>query len=135
LSAPLDLRQQALADLRPPAIALLVTGLLGLAADLLSLWAWMRLPEEALERFPLGLTPPPPGAMIAALAIFTLLSAVVALGAMQMLSLRWYPLALAGSLLAMINLANACCLLGVPFGIWALVVLLRPDVREAFRNS
>ena len=32
----------------------------------------------------------------------------------------------------MINLANACCLLGVPFGIWALVVLNKPEVKAQF---
>ena len=34
---------------------------------------------------------------------------------------------------AMINIGNCCCLLGLPFGIWSLVVLLKPEVAEKFR--
>ncbi len=49
-----------------------------------------------------------------------------------MISLRWYPLAIAGSVLATIPMVSPCCLLGLPFGIWSLVVLLQPDVKSAF---
>jgi len=59
-------------------------------------------------------------------------SGVVFAGALSMMSLRWYPLAIAGSVLAIIPMVSPCCLLGLPFGIWSLVVLLQPDVRAAF---
>lgn len=65
-------------------------------------------------------------------AIFAGVSAVVLLGSITMLMGKLHWLGVTASILAMINLVNCCCLLGLPFGIWALVVLLRPDVREAF---
>ncbi len=57
---------------------------------------------------------------------------VVLAGAVSMMSLRWYPLAVAGSVLAIIPGISPCCLLGLPIGIWSLIVLLQPDVRSAF---
>jgi len=44
-----------------------------------------------------------------------------------------WPLAMTASILSMLNFGNCCCLLGIPVGIWALVILLMPDVKEAFR--
>jgi hypothetical protein len=44
-----------------------------------------------------------------------------------------YPLAMTGSIVALLP-CNVCCLLGLPFGIWALIVLNDPDVRNAFRS-
>jgi hypothetical protein len=54
------------------------------------------------------------------------------IGAMQMLRLRSYWMAVLGSLFIMGNLTNCCCLAGIPIGIWSLSILLRPEVRRAF---
>lgn len=60
------------------------------------------------------------------------LSLIVALAAVQMLRLRSYWLAVTGSVLSLINIGAVCCLLGLPFGIWSLVVLLRPEIKNSF---
>lgn len=58
----------------------------------------------------------------------------VILGAFQMLRRRGYGLAVTASVLAMtLNPYTCCCMLGIPVGAWALTVLLRPEVRAAFR--
>ena len=62
------------------------------------------------------------------------ISLVVLIASIQMMRLRGHGLAVAGSVLAMLNLGNLCCILGLPFGIWSLVVLMRPDVRNAFQG-
>ena len=49
----------------------------------------------------------------------------------NMLWLRSYWLSIAGSFAIMPG-ACFCCLAGVPIGIWALYVLLKPEVRSAF---
>jgi hypothetical protein len=54
------------------------------------------------------------------------------LGGWSMLRLRAYPLALVGSFSVMIG-GCVRLFLGVPVGIWSLVVLLRPEVPAAFR--
>jgi hypothetical protein len=64
--------------------------------------------------------------------LFGLLGLFVFIAAIQMARRRTYGLAMAGSILAMVNVGNLCCCLGLPFGIWALIVLARPEVRAAF---
>ena len=59
---------------------------------------------------------------------------LILFGAIRMLSLRNYQLAFAASVLAMLPCvtSSCCCVLGLPFGIWALVVLNRPEVKSNF---
>ena len=52
--------------------------------------------------------------------------------ALQMKKLQSYGLAMAGTIVAMIPCISPCCILGLPIGIWALVVLLKPEVKAAF---
>lgn len=53
--------------------------------------------------------------------------------AVQMQRLRSYEFALIASLLAMLPL-GATCLFTFPLGLWTLLVLLRPNVRQAFHT-
>jgi hypothetical protein len=48
-----------------------------------------------------------------------------------MLQMRSYGMAITTAIIALVP-CHCSCLLGVPFGIWALIVLNREDVREAF---
>ena len=61
-----------------------------------------------------------------------LVSVVILLGAMKMKKLESYGLAMAASIIAMIPCFSPCCLLGLPIGIWAVVVLSKPEVKSAF---
>lgn len=58
---------------------------------------------------------------------------IIIAGSASMLSMRYYPLGFIAAVLTMIPGTSACCLLGLPLGIWAIVVLVRPEVRAAFR--
>jgi hypothetical protein len=51
-------------------------------------------------------------------------------GGLQMLQLRSYAWSVAASVVGIV----ACSLIGLPLGIWALIVLTRADVRQAFAN-
>jgi hypothetical protein len=53
---------------------------------------------------------------------------LVAYGGVQMLQRRSYAWAMAAAIISIVS----CSLLGFPVGIWALVVLTRADVRQAF---
>jgi hypothetical protein len=57
------------------------------------------------------------------------------IGGWRMWSLRNYGLAVTGAIVAAIPCVSCvgCCGIGEGIGIWALVVLLNPDVRAAFR--
>ncbi len=81
-------------------------------------------PSESL----LGLT----GPWLAVSALFLLMmSAVMIWGAFRMRQGKSYGLACTACILAM--LMTPANLIGLPVGIWALVVLLRPEVKAAFR--
>ncbi len=58
-------------------------------------------------------------------------AALIFFGAMKMKDLQSYGLAMTAAILAIIPCFSFCCL-GIPFGIWALVVLLNKDVKPAF---
>lgn len=59
-------------------------------------------------------------------------SGFVLFGGLRMRDLRGYGLAVAASIVAIIP-CWACCCIGIPAGIWSLVVLMRPEVKASFR--
>jgi hypothetical protein len=62
-----------------------------------------------------------------------LLGPVLLWGAIQMLRRRSYGFCRITAILAIIPLSAACCcFLTLPFGIWALVLLLRPETKALF---
>lgn len=68
-------------------------------------------------------------------AVDFLASFVVILGGVRLLSLKNYGLALMAAILAALPgvSCSGCCGLGNIVGLWAIVVLLAPDVRSAFQ--
>ena len=54
-------------------------------------------------------------------------------GGLQMKKMQNYSLAMGASIVAMIPCISPCCLVGLPIGIWALVVLNKPEVKSAFQ--
>ena len=71
---------------------------------------------------------------VAALSLLvTCIGAVIVYGVMRMKELENYKLAVFGSVLAVLPITPGC-LLGVPFGIWALTALTRKEVKKAFSD-
>jgi Na+/proline symporter len=56
----------------------------------------------------------------------------VLVGAMKMKNLQNYTLAIVATILVMLPCNCPCCILGLPIGIWSLIVLLNSDVKAAF---
>jgi hypothetical protein len=69
--------------------------------------------------------------------IFSLVGLVVAgfiiYAALEMKQLRSYPVCIAAAALAILPGCSPCCCLGIPLGVWTLVVITSPEVRAAFR--
>ncbi len=61
-----------------------------------------------------------------------LVSGFIVFGALKMKKLENHGLAMATSIIAMIPCISPCCIIGLPIGIWALVVLAKPEVKSAF---
>ncbi len=62
------------------------------------------------------------------------LDSLVILGAYNLQKLKSYPLAMTGAIIACIPCCGPCVVLGIPFGIWALVLLNNPDIKRHFGN-
>jgi hypothetical protein len=54
------------------------------------------------------------------------------LGGIMMRSLSGYGLCMTGAIITMLPCTTGCCCTGCPFGLWALLILTRPDVRQGF---
>ena len=57
---------------------------------------------------------------------------LILLGATKMRNLQNYGFAMTAAIIAMVPCISPCCVLGLPFGIWALIVLMKPEVKAAF---
>lgn len=54
------------------------------------------------------------------------------LGAYHLMNLKKYSLAMTGAIIACIPCCGPCFVLGIPFGIWALVLLNNPEIKPHF---
>ncbi len=115
-----------------PAVGLMVAALWKLLSALTAMLflsghtQWL---DPMLGRFNIG---PFFGMADAGLVFFKVVPALFILfGALQMLQLRSYTWSIAASILAIV----ACSLIGLPMGIWALIVLARQDVRDTFAHA
>ncbi len=66
------------------------------------------------------------------LGIGAALNLVAIIGGFSMRSLGTYWLSISGAIVSLIPCATGFCCTGIPFGIWALVALSRPEVKAAF---
>jgi hypothetical protein len=125
---------------RGPAIALmavsifaLVCGIVGLGLDVFLVLSGAVAQMEAVNNGPVS-----EYTQIAIRSIWgvilLLAASFVLYGAIQMKGLTKYSVARSAAIVALIPLLGPCCILGIPFGIWALVTLGRPEVRSAFRS-
>ncbi len=69
---------------------------------------------------------------IASSLIGILVAAFIIYAALRMKELNQYGLCMVASILAMIPCISPCCIIGLPIGIWCLVVLTKPEIKEAF---
>jgi len=57
---------------------------------------------------------------------------LILMGAVKMRKLESHAFCVTAAVLAMIPCTSPCCLVGIPIGIWALMVLSKPDVKSVF---
>lgn len=109
---------------RAPAIGLLVAVGINIAV-IFALIAMALIYSSATQQRSLALWP-----ALIALPLAIILNSLIVAGAMYMMRLRRRGLAIAGAILAMI--ATPGNILGLPMGIWSLVVLSRRNTTDAF---
>lgn len=127
----------------PPAVALIVTGGLGIVTQLLSLF--LGLSANFTQGFQEGLSEgmespeflaPFLGSVFIVISsiIGMIIAALIIFAGIRMLKIQNRGFAIAASILAMIPCISPCCIIGLPVGIWALVVLNDNDVKMAFNE-
>jgi len=133
-------REAALQAVKGPAIALTVTAILGLIMvglglilNCLSLAGIQLTHNPALDPQTERLINSFGGGLGILMDIVGGIVGVIILrGASKMRRLENHSFAMAAGVCAMIPCISPCCLLGLPFGIWALVVLNKPEVKSQF---
>lgn len=128
--------------MKVPAIGIITTGALGALLSLAGVIATLSGSNKVAE-LPPGLPPEAAGLLksyLSAIEPFNLplnllaliLSSLTLVAGIKMLQRRSYGLVMAGVIIGMIPCLSGCCCTGLPFGIWALIVLSNEEVRKSF---
>lgn len=133
-------RDAALAVVKGPAMGLKATAILGFIAVglglVINIWTltggtigMQQLPNPQMQQYfnTLG-----GGMGIVQNIIAAVIGVLIWRGAAKMQALESHQFAFTASILAIIPCISPCCLFGLPFGIWALVVLAKPEVKSQF---
>jgi hypothetical protein len=122
-----------------PSIGLLVTGIIGGIFSVLGLFmsflgtSISSLMADRFNEFDDRYAQMFEGAAgIASSFIGIVVAAFIIYAALKMKDLSQYGLCMAASILAMIPCISPCCIIGLPIGIWCLIVLSKPEVKTAF---
>lgn len=119
----------------PPAIVLTIVGVLGIGFSLFNAMYALQEPKvdpnappflQEIQKNSFG----PTAAIVQ--SVFVVVNAFIILGAIQMMRMKTWGLAVAATIVAMLNFGSLCCVLGLPIGIWSLVVLMMDDVKRSF---
>ena len=119
-----EIRQQV----KRPAIGLLVTGIInwiGIIAGLIILTPIMASKQQA--------HPDPEATLWAVGLVAIVFSGLIFFAALKMMRLEAYPWAITGSILAIITTPGN--IIGLPIGVWTLVILTSREVKEAFARK
>ena len=126
------------AHVNAPAIALMVVssiaiamGLLGLVGDVLLISSGAVAALEEMNDRPVSEYTTTSIRMIWGIGLI-IASTFILFGAIKMKNRRSYAIARAAAIVAMLPLVGPCCILGIPFGIWAFITLGKPGVRQSF---
>lgn len=130
----------ALSKLRIPAIGLIITGIINLLVGAFLLLSGLvrffdgvseTIPTNEAERFGFFVST----GIGYGIGFFSLILApVIIYGGMKMLKGEKIGLAKTAAILAILPLSSCCFVIGIPFGIWALFLLQKTEVRAAFEN-
>lgn len=137
--------EMAKSMVKGPAMTLLILGGLWLAyivieamRAVLQLAGVVGMPTQE-ELDPFGTAPPWMTAEVAVLmglgvsTVLFIAAVLMLFGMFRMLQVRGFGLAMTGAIISMVPCMSPCCVIGIPFGIWALIVLLKPEVKYAFQ--
>jgi hypothetical protein len=133
---PVVITPDASAQVSSPSVGLLITGILGGVLSFIGLIASVF--ETGIEsikahRYIEEYSDLAEGAAgVAFCFVGLLVAAFIIYASLKMKELTQWGLCVAASIIAMIPCVSPCCIIGLPIGIWCLVVLTKPEVKAAF---
>jgi len=137
-------REAALSAVKGPAIALIIIAALGIVLFFIGAIGNF-LGNAMIHQPPPANLPPemqsfyqtmqnmkgPVGGLVD--LFFAAMNGLVLFGGIKMMHLESRTLAIVACIIAMLPVTmSCCCILGLPFGIWGLVVLNKPEVKSHF---
>lgn len=128
-------RPEALAKASGPGIALMAVGGIGLFWNVINiLWNLFATGAIAMGNSGdgMGIALLSGGVGIAFAVLASVFNLVMVFGGLKMKNLESHGLAMAAAIVAILP-CSACCLIGIPVGIWAITVLTNQDVKAQFR--
>lgn len=139
-ASPYAPASDALQQVQGPAIGLIVTALLGILYQILNIiltaagvtMGAFQQGQPGYENMPAWVQTMSGGLGIVLGVIALVAGVVVLLGALKMKKLENHTFAVIATVIAMVPCISPCCLVGLPIGIWALVVLNKPEVKGSF---
>lgn len=155
---PVSVDASIIQKVKPPAIGLLVVGIINVLQSLFSLVMSVIMmaglnqagdqqqqeqikqlkeqgvDENFIQMFEMMMSVQGPLGLVLN-GVTLVVGVFIALGAMKMMKGQSYGMSLAAAIVAMIPCLSSCCIVGLPIGIWAIVVLSSVDVKQAFRQN
>jgi hypothetical protein len=128
----------ALQQVQGPAVGLIVTSILGMLAAVAGLLMNMfgltmgAAGMQGTQEMPEWVNMMSGGLGIVQSILALVMSVVILLGALKLKKLENYTFSMIATIVAMVPCISPCCLVGLPIGIWALVVLNKPEVKSSF---
>lgn len=120
-----------------PATGLLITAVVGgffqfvgLLVNLLGFSMGTFMAGSAEEQFSQWVSG---GIGVTSAVVGLLVAGFILYASLEMKKLSQWGLAMGASVVAMLPCISPCCLIGLPVGIWSLVVLTKPEIKAAFR--
>jgi hypothetical protein len=118
-----------------PATGLMVTAIIGIVLQAVALFfnmLGMALPTGDSE----GVRMLFAGSLGSFFSVLGLaVGVVIFLGAQKMKALESYTWAMVASVVAIVPCVSPCCVIGLPIGIWSIVVLSKPEVKQSFSSA
>jgi predicted Zn finger-like uncharacterized protein len=119
--------EDAEAAVAAPAICLMVLG----GLDIVIMVENLMMTVVAMGANGAGNNVPHMAGQVTGAIVGLIFAVVILMGGIRMKQLQSYQLAMTAAILALLPCGN-CCIIGLPLGIWALVVLYRPGIKDAF---
>ncbi len=123
-------------EMAGPATGLLITAIiggffvfLGLLVNLLGFSLGTMMADSGEEQFAQWISS---GFGVTSSVIALLVAGFLIYASLEMKKLSQWGLAVGASVVAMLPCISPCCLIGLPVGIWCLVVLTKPEIKAAF---